>query len=148
MRKLSIHAVAASCFCIASPLNAETIHQEFTIAQGTKIMMGAIYALKDDCSPGPFPQIKMNKMPSNGRIDAGRANFPIATDKHCPNVFANSLAISYFPYPNFTGEEKISANVVMSNGKVVEYNWTVKVNSRVQSSLQTFVASDVVIMSR
>ncbi|UHC14237.1 hypothetical protein LRS73_16850 [Methylobacterium currus] len=121
---------------MASPVSAETITQHLSVQQGKSLMVDAIYALKDDCSPGPFPEIRVKQMPANGQLKAGAARFPIATDKHCPNVVAKSLAVSYFPYPNFTGEETIAANVLMPNGKENVYKWIIKVTPQLESSIQ------------
>lgn len=119
---------------IGSPALADNVNQVIATKQGIKVLIDAIYALKDDCSPGPFPEIKINQMPSRGVVQAGAARFPISTDRNCPNVDARSLAISYFPYPNFVGDDVITATIILPNGKQNTYRWTIKVTSQMQSS--------------
>ena len=116
------------------PVEAETIAQTLVTKQGAKVLIDAIYALKDECSPGPFPEIKVNQMPARGVVQAGAARFPITTDRHCPNVDARSLAISYIPYPNFVGEDVIAATITLPSGKQNTYRWTIKVSPQIQSS--------------
>lgn len=113
---------------------ADAVNQTIVTKQGSKVMIDAIYALKDDCSPGPFPEIKISQMPARGVLQAGAARFPIATDRHCPNVDARSLAISYFPHPNFVGDDVIAATIILPNGQQNTYRWTIKVMTQTQSS--------------
>lgn len=120
---------------VVTPARAETIAHTFTTKQGTRVALDAIYALKDDCSPGPFPELRINLMPAKGLVRAGAARYPIPTDRNCPNVDSRSLAISYYPYPNFVGEDVIEATITLSNGKQNTYRWTIKVTPQGQASL-------------
>jgi hypothetical protein len=119
MNRIAISAIALVVVLlgfVAPAISQSTTYTTVDAQSGKPVRLGAYTGLKQDCSQGPLPEIKVTQNPKHGvfvvRTGKGRSGrCPASTEAEVQFVFYQSR-------PNFVGDDSVSYEVRTAAGEV------------------------------
>jgi hypothetical protein len=144
---LSIFTVGASMVLILSvpgfsqtpqrPQDPDANNRDITMQRyavtGKKSTFGRYYSLNMDCSPSPWFDIKIIKLPENGDANlvetATEANYTEPNPRvKCNGRSIKSTALEYSPKSGYTGPDSVGVELITEEGtrSIYTYNIIVK----------------------
>lgn len=113
-------------------INHDYTLQRYAIG-GRKSIFAYYYALKMDCSPAAWQDVKLSKSPDNGEAKLKEAMTIINYSAPNPRVKCNgkstkSMSLEYTPNKGYTGNDLIEVEMINDAGQrnTYTYNITVK----------------------
>lgn len=74
--------------------------------------------LKQDCSTGQTPEVKVTGAPKNGTVVTRGAKAKTPASYRCPNVEAQVQSVYYQSNPKFTGSDEATFEIKTADGAV------------------------------
>jgi hypothetical protein len=108
------------CLLITS---STAIAEPTVIDRTAKVQAGrdariAVFAnIRNDCTPGPLPTIKLKLAPTRGKITIKNAKFRATNVKHCLAIEVPAYVAIYRADADFSGNDIVELEVVEANGK-------------------------------
>ena len=127
-RSLLVFLVA--CLLIApSGAFAETPVTERSVkVQAGKDTRIAVFAnIRNDCTPGPLPTIKLKLAPTRGKITVRSAKFRATNFKNCLAIEVPAYIAIYRADQDFAGDDVAELEVVEANGKQRIHRLTISI---------------------
>jgi hypothetical protein len=88
----------------------------------------AVFAnIRNDCTPGPLPTIKLKLAPTRGKITVRSVKFRATNFKNCLAIEVPAYIASYRVDQDFSGEDVAELEVVEANGKQRIHRLTISI---------------------
>lgn len=122
----SLVCAAAFGFIVAQPLAAQPA--PLMVSSGGTVEVGYYSFVKNDCSGGATPQIKVATPPSHGQLIAKRATLTTKRLTQCGETKAPTIVVVYKADSSYVGSVPLSFDIVNGeNGAVQRINVMVNV---------------------
>lgn len=105
-----------------------------TAAPGDSVRILVASNLKDDCSAGAMPELRINTSPKNGVLIIKVGKLKTPASHKCPNKEAAVLAAFYQSKDGFSGSDDVAIEVKKADGKTTTQSVTVNVSGTAKKS--------------
>jgi len=110
-------------------IEPQTVEREVKAQAGRQIRVGAYFSLKQDCTPGRLPAIRLVENPANGAVVVRSAKVRATNVRHCLAVEVPAFVAFYRSKPDFSGTDTFLIEVKGASGKIQHQRIRVVVQS-------------------
>ncbi len=135
----SLLAFLVACLLLASSASlAETPVTERSVkVQAGKDARVAVFAsIRNDCTPGPLPTIKLKLAPTRGKITIKTVKFRATNLKHCLAIETPAYMAIYRADADFSGDDVVELEITEANGKQRVQRLTISIGKGGSSPIQ------------
>jgi hypothetical protein len=94
---------------------------------GSDIRVGVYINVRQDCTSGPLPAIRLSTAPAHGKVTVKKANVNATNYKQCLALEVPAYVAFYKSQPDFSGSDVFVLEVKFPNGKTQVQRITVTV---------------------
>lgn len=112
--------VAALLTVAAAQLaSAQTLAVERAVkaAPGQTVRVGIYTSIRQDCTSGPLPAIRLARAPAHGTVSVKRAMLKATNVKQCLAIDVPAFAAFYRAAPDFNGADEFELEVTFASGR-------------------------------
>jgi hypothetical protein len=102
---------------VSSPVMGQTIAREARGEPGKEIRVGVFLNVKQDCTSGPLPTIRLVDKPSNGSVTVKSAKVNAKNYKQCLAMEVPAYVAFYKSEPSFNGVDTFTIEIKYSEGR-------------------------------
>lgn len=125
--------LATTFFAIALGPSAvaqtQTVDRTAKGEPGKDIRVGVYVNVRQDCTSGPLPTIRLTAKPENGTVTVKKAKVSATNYKQCLAMEVPGYVAFYRSKPNFIGTDVLNLEVTFPGGKTEVQKITVNVGS-------------------
>jgi len=107
----------------------QTVEREVKAQAGRQVRVGAYFSLKQDCTPGQLPAIRLVENPANGAVVVRSGKVRATNVRHCLAVEVPAFVAFYRSQPDFSGTDTFLIEVKGADGKIQHQRIRVVVQS-------------------
>ena len=123
-------AFAAALLCLATMkvVAQDSTHRSATVPSGQQLRLSAHFNINRNCSTGAAPEVRVTTPPRHGSLSirSGTARSPQFGS--CKNVDAPARLVIYQSNRGYTGEDRVTYEVVKANGGTEAQTVTITVS--------------------
>jgi hypothetical protein len=117
--------LALLCFTLAPPAivptfgqgQIQTVERQVKGKPDTNINAGIFTTVRQDCTPGPLPVVRLVTPPAHGKVTMRQGRLRATNLKQCLGVEAPAFIAIYRSAKDFVGEDNFTLEVIGSGGK-------------------------------
>jgi hypothetical protein len=125
-RCLLIGLLAAPSAAFAEPPVTE---RSVKVQVGKDVRVAVFASIRNDCTPGQLPTIKLKLAPTRGKITIKNGKLRATNLKHCLAVEAPALFAIYRADSEFSGNDVLELEVIEPNGQQKVHRLTISIGS-------------------
>ena len=126
------HILAICLIAFAAPSMAQapipTVERSFKALPNKATQIGVYLNVRDDCTSGPLPTIRLLSPPSSGKVAVKTAKVKATNYKACLALEVPAYVAIYRSAPNFSGADILSIEVSYPGGRTEIQKITVDVS--------------------
>ena len=113
----------------AQTVEQQTVEREVKAQAGRQVRVGAYFSLKQDCTPGQLPAIRLVENPANGAVVVRSGKVRATNVRQCLAVEVPAFVAFYRSQPDFSGTDTFLIEVKGADGKIQHQRIRVVVQS-------------------
>ena len=112
----------------ASAFAQEVIERQVKAQSGRDSRIAAFVTIRQDCSAGPLPGVRLKEAPKNGTVTVKQGRIRTTNFRQCLAIEVPAFIAFYRSADGFAGEDSVLLEVVGANGKtqLQRFNVTVE----------------------
>jgi hypothetical protein len=124
---LSALVVFVFGFGAVAPAQTPTVDRTARGLAGQDIRVGVYVNVRQDCTSGPLPTIRLTTAPAHGKVTVKKANINATNYRQCLALEVPGYVAVYKSQPDFSGNDEFILEVKFPNGKTEVQRITVTV---------------------
>ena len=133
---MKLSALASICFSLALPavvLSVGTSAQTQTVERqvkgpDTNINAGIFTAIRQDCTAGPLPVVRLLTPPAHGKVTMRQGRLRATNVQQCLGIEVPAFVAIYRSVKDFIGQDSFTVEVTSEGGKTQVQRITVTVS--------------------
>src|SRR5262245_33138748 len=94
---------------------------------GKDVRVGVYVNVRDDCTSGPLPTIRLSAPPAHGRVTVKKAKVSATNYKQCLALEVTGFVAFYRSQPDFSGNDVFALEVKYPRGRTETQRFTVTI---------------------
>lgn len=103
----------------------ETVERQVKGQPGKDIRLGVFFNVKDDCTSGPLPAVKLLAPPTNGNVTVKQAKLRRTNYKNCLAIEVPAYVAFYRSAAGYIGTDIVTIEIKFPEGKTHVWRITV-----------------------
>jgi hypothetical protein len=132
---MKITVLPSICFVLAlppfsfaqAPTQAPAIERQVKGKTGTNINAGVFTTIRNDCTAGPLPAVRLVTPPVHGKVTVKQGKLRATNVKNCLGLEVPAFVAIYRSARDFIGQDRFTLEVIGSNGRAQIQQITVTV---------------------
>ncbi len=113
-RGFAVAALCASAFCARA--QGDLLKRDVKAPPGRDVRVGVYTDIRQDCTSGPLPAIKLVTAPAHGRVTVKRGTLKATNFKQCLATEVPAFVAFYRSVADFTGTDEFELEVSLPGG--------------------------------
>jgi hypothetical protein len=116
--------------CTAAPAQTNSVYRSVEAQPGRPLRLGVYAALKQDCSVGPLPGIRVTMPPKKGALSVRSGTLKTNRMRRCPQLEAPVQIVLYQANPGSTGDDEVNYEVTNPDGAPQSHSVKIVITAR------------------
>lgn len=106
-------------FSGAASGQVESSEREVKGPAGRDIRLNVYFSVREDCTAGPLPAIRLSSPPANGSVTVKRGKVQVTGRRNCLAAEVAGFVAFYRSKPEFSGTDEVTLEIKTQAGKTV-----------------------------
>ena len=116
-RRWTAIVLALSALTLETRAQGDTVERQVKAAPGRDVRVGVFLNLRQDCTSGPLPSIRLLAPPAHGTVSVKRATFKATNFKQCLATEVPAFVAFYRAANEFNGADTFDLEITAAGGR-------------------------------